>query len=360
MRSLTLRRLSAVLLGALLLTAPTRAWSPRDELARTLTDPDPSVQFVKGQMLSSDEARAVESRLRAAPDNLSARSQLLGYAIAHRDEMPELRRVYQNQLFWLIAHHPALPLLEDRAVELSRAQDGAAAFDHARQLWEAQIAKSPRRAQILASAANFVRRDDPASAERWLRRAQSLEPGRAKWVEKLAELLEGRARDGASRRRALTEYERAARLETDAWRKSSGLEYAAKLAFDGGEWARAQADAAELLRQSARRKNGPNYGGAVHHGNLILGRLALRAGNVKQAKTYLLAAGKTPGDAGLDSFGPNMTLAKELLEKGERDIVLRYFEECAVFWKTGGPELAKWTADVKAGRIPDFGANLVY
>ncbi len=54
-----------------------------------------------------------------------------------------------------------------------------------------------------------------------------------------------------------------------------------------------------------------------------------------------------------------MTLAKELLEKGEKDVVLEFFDLCARFWKYQ-PRLSEWTATVKQGGIPDFGANLDY
>lgn len=76
--------------------------------------------------------------------------------------------------------------------------------------------------------------------------------------------------------------------------------------------------------------------------------------------TFLRAAGETPGSPQLNSFGPNMTLAKDLLERGERDAVLAYFEACRVFWKMGGNSLDAWRQDVEAGRIPNFGANLRY
>jgi hypothetical protein len=55
-----------------------------------------------------------------------------------------------------------------------------------------------------------------------------------------------------------------------------------------------------------------------------------------------------------------MSLAQDLLTKGERDVVLEYFELCRHFWKMENGRLTKWGQEVKAGRIPDFGANLVY
>jgi tetratricopeptide (TPR) repeat protein len=102
-----------------------------------------------------------------------------------------------------------------------------------------------------------------------------------------------------------------------------------------------------------------NYGTAVQDAHLVLGRVAVAEGNIDEAKGHLLEAGKTPGSPQLDSFGPDMSLAKDLLEKGERDTVLAYFELCREFWDDGG-RLDRWRDDVKAGKAPDFGANLRY
>jgi hypothetical protein len=92
----------------------------------------------------------------------------------------------------------------------------------------------------------------------------------------------------------------------------------------------------------------------------VLGRIALKNGDLAHAKQALLNAGRTKGSAQLDSFGPDMTLAEELLEKGEKDTVLRYFKLCRRFWKLGGERLDQWEKDVNAGKIPQFGGNLVY
>lgn len=78
------------------------------------------------------------------------------------------------------------------------------------------------------------------------------------------------------------------------------------------------------------------------------------------AKTYLMAAGRTPGSPQLNSFGPNMSLAKDLLASGERDAVLDFFMSWRSFWKMGSVTLDNWTGAVKAGEVPNFGANLKY
>jgi hypothetical protein len=127
-----------------------------------------------------------------------------------------------------------------------------------------------------------------------------------------------------------------------------------------GDWNLAQIYAEELLATAPRYGTDWNYGNAIHDAHSALGLVALRSHDIAAAKAALLEAGKTPGSPQLDSFGPNTTLAKELLEHGEREVVLQYFDLIAVFWEMGGEELPEWRALVKAGRMPDFGAHLVY
>ena len=81
---------------------------------------------------------------------------------------------------------------------------------------------------------------------------------------------------------------------------------------------------------------------------------------MKNAEKYLLDAGKTPGSPQLNSFGPNMELARELLEKGEKETVLKYLDLCSKFWVLGKSRLQEWSGAIKLGKTPDFGANLRY
>jgi hypothetical protein len=101
-------------------------------------------------------------------------------------------------------------------------------------------------------------------------------------------------------------------------------------------------------------------GDVVHGGHIVLGTIAADEGRIEEAKKHLIAAGKTKGSPVLGSFGPNMSLAKDLLEKGEQQTVLEYFELCRKFWGLYGTELDKWTKDIHAGRIPDFGSSLLH
>ena len=149
------------------------------------------------------------------------------------------------------------------------------------------------------------------------------------------------------------------RLTDNADDRAYLLKSTARAAFEAGALDKARTYAEEMLK-SAASKHDPDYGNDVHQGNLILGRIALRAGDVEKAKAFLLAAGNTPGSPQLDSFGPNMTLAKELLERGERDAVIKYLQLCDKFWESGHMRVKEWLAAIQAGNVPDFAANLDY
>jgi hypothetical protein len=127
-----------------------------------------------------------------------------------------------------------------------------------------------------------------------------------------------------------------------------------------GDNAAAEARANEMLESAPTRPYDWDTGNWIHHAHLVLGHVRLRAGDIQGAEEHLLAAGRTPGSPQLNSFGPNMTLAKALLERGRRRVVLDFFRECATFWMSRGDRLAEWHEAVSAGRIPDFGPNLAY
>lgn len=138
------------------------------------------------------------------------------------------------------------------------------------------------------------------------------------------------------------------------------LGHAAKESFVAGKIEDAQKYAQELLTALPKYQGNWNYGNAVQDANLVLGRIAVREGLIEDAKKYLAESGKSPGSPQMNSFGPNMSLAKDLLEKGERQAVLDHFEACRKFWEMHRGQLDEWSQQVKDGKIPDFGANLIF
>src|SRR6188768_2707572 len=84
----------------------------------------------------------------------------------------------------------------------------------------------------------------------------------------------------------------------------------AKAAFETGKMDEARTSAMALLDLATQFPDDWNYGNAIHDGHMVLGRLALVDGDVAKAKRELIEAGKTPGSPQLDTFGPNVSLAR--------------------------------------------------
>jgi len=308
-----------------------------------------------GGNLSEEAALKLEKGLESAPDDVEARTRLLGHYFLRAHGSTEAKEARQRHILWLIANQPEAEVLGLPYGHLNVHMDGSA-FQEGKQAWLSQVAREPMNAAILGKAAAYLLFEDPDAAESLYKRAEAAEPHNPFWSNQLGHFYAL----GLSRKTG-EEKQKAAKDGLAAFERSLGnvkdrgdlLPDAAKAAFDAGDLAKARAYAEEVLAGDNQED-----GQKVHHGNLILGRIALRAGDVAKAREHLLAAGKTPGSAPLNSFGPNMALAKELLEKGERLAVLEYFKLCANFWKSD--QLDAWATEVRAGKIPEFGANLEY
>jgi len=128
-------------------------------------------------------------------------------------------------------------------------------------------------------------------------------------------------------------------------------------------WEKAQEIAQKYLAKAGKEdQNNWDRGNIIHNAHQLLGRIALAQGNIELAKEELLEAGKTTGSPQLNSFGPNMLLAKKLLEAGEIKAVLSYLDLCAKFWDNPmANQMRKgWIVEIKEGKIPDFKGNLIY
>ncbi len=95
-------------------------------------------------------------------------------------------------------------------------------------------------------------------------------------------------------------------------------------------------------------------------GTPVPGLLALRNNDVATCpRAAPLEAGKTPSfTSNRTTFGPNMTLASELLKAGDSDTVLAYLDLCRKFWKLGGARLDSMSKTIRDGRTPVFDLNM--
>lgn len=101
-----------------------------------------------------------------------------------------------------------------------------------------------------------------------------------------------------------------------------------------GDHNQAEILANEYLVLVEQFKNDPNYRDGMQLSHQIKGLLRLKEGAVEQAGEHLLEAGRSPSFLQLEYYGPRMTLARELLLKGEKQIVLQYLDLLTDSWAT--------------------------
>jgi tetratricopeptide (TPR) repeat protein len=327
----------------------------RAESAQTA---DLQTDAMHGVRISAEDAKALEETVAKNPEDLSARAKLLGYYCMKQRTSPAAIEAHREHVLWIINNHPDTVIGGTPFLETDPITDPNGYHD-VTEAWLKQVEAHPQDAIVLGNAARCFFIHDKEQAEKLLRQAEEVDPKNPNWPDMLGHLYALDKYNGGGAK-ALAELEKAEAIDTDEGSKTVRLVELAKSAYEAGDVVKAKKYAGELLTTGTKDPQNWNYGNAIHHGNNVLGRIALQEGKTPQADEFLLKAGGTPGSPQLNSFGPNMCLAKELLEAGQKDTVLQYFEACRKFWKNGGKQLDDWTALVKGGSVPEFGGNLMY
>jgi tetratricopeptide (TPR) repeat protein len=310
-----------------------------------------------GRRLSLREAKALESLVKTNAEDLSARTKLLGYYFG-RSQSAQDNEARQKHVLWIIKNRPESEIagLPYCGADAILDKDS---YEQGKKLWLEQTKAHPKNATIFGHAAKFVLTYDTQLAEELLKQGQKIDPGKIEFSEQLGRLY-GLQPGKDAALKSLAEYEKAQEADPSETSRFYRLDSLAKAAYKVSAFEKASRYANELLDSASKYPQDWNYGNAIHHGNNVLGRIALTQGDIPKAKDYLLKAGKTSDSPQLASFGPNMSLAKDLLEKGEKDIVVQYLELCRNFWSMGKANLDEWIKQIKAGETPNFGPNLIY
>jgi hypothetical protein len=204
---------------------------------------------------------------------------------------------------------------------------------------------------VLKSAEKFFFGKDPAEAERLIYCLSEKEPNNSQWANELAQLYRMSGVPGQvfpnPTDRALYAYSHVLELLRRPAEREALAGDMAGAAFKIGDFDGASA-LAKIYLQSMDRN-------ATQKANTILGRVALRSGDIAASKQHLLDSTGPAAARDIATYGPMMTLARELLEKGEREAVLQYLEKCLMLWPRGENALRNWISDVEKGATPNFG-----
>ena len=159
---------------------------------------DATLLALEGKGLSAGEAEALEKQVAGNPDDVAARTRLLGYYFRARADGAKLPHV-----LWLIENAPESEVLGLPFAEMDKRIDPDG-YQRGKTAWSAALAKQPQNLKLLANASRYFLLYDPELARETLERGRSLDGGNAEWSSALGESMDAAgegARGGGGRRR---------------------------------------------------------------------------------------------------------------------------------------------------------------
>jgi hypothetical protein len=340
------------------LAAPqrTRRPSPQVTLPPGLADilqPESvrSVLFIYfGRNLSKARVSEFEANLLKTPDKIEDRLTLIGYYSWKGQTTSDGLRL-RTHVLWVIENHPEHAATAEQSLrDLPGDPEGNAQI---LALWNKHLESRGEDPAVLKNAEKFFFGVDPGEAERIVYRLAEREPNNREWPDELSKLytmfgIPGYPTDDAAAK-TLEAYRRVLELTRNSEARKALAGDMAQTAFKVGNFS----GAAQLAKMDLLNSDTA----LVQRANTLLGRVALRSDDLVSAAGYLLDSARVQTPKYGFTFSPPMVLAKELLEKGKRDVVLQYLENCLTIWPRGETTLQIWIDDIKADRMPNFGST---
>jgi tetratricopeptide (TPR) repeat protein len=362
------------LIALVLVAGAIASWAAGFYLLRNpVADQLSAVLAARADALTTPQAGALERKLQTDPNNFAYRIELLNYYSSRSitDSLTPAELANRRQhILWTIQHEPASKFAGGSAASFLAGSESAdpEGAQKAGNLWLQQADAHPSNAHVLYNAGEFFFwSGNWQQSESLLERAHAIKPDSFEissalfgdyWHDANSAATDNERRDLAVR--AMNASEDALDLAHGADQRRLVLPDGAQAAYEAGAFVRAELWASEMLDDASGHQDNPDFSDEIHYGNIVLGRVALQKGDAKTAGNDLVQAAAIVGNPHLDTFGPNMMLARELIRKGDRKPVVEYLDSCGKFWKTGDKKLQRWRAEVKVGVTPDFGANLRY
>ena len=320
------------------------------------------------------EIEELELQLQTEPDSQELHEQLLWKYFEDENLREHPRRI--ESICWYVPRFPRTYLCRSPVVLIDPAfsPEGFRAVETE---WLQLLSDNPYDAEVARGAANFFCVSNRSRSMEILRRIIDVDPNQGEvWTDLgrySADPIERLVFFQEARRRGSTQ--------------SNLLVWIGRTAIDAGEFATAEAAGCELLAlvDSTRAEYGDKLdwqekSNAIwarafdatgereaatrlvraisdqayhkHWGHTVLGYVALHRDDVKAALDHLQESGKVVSDPRLSSYGPSLTLAKELCLRGEWSGVAEYLRACESFWED--ERLPLWRNMVEDRKLPDF------
>lgn len=351
---------------------------------------DVIMSSMHGRNLSRKTVTRLRKELDANPDSERVRLLLLGYY-----EQPRLMDKYYEVLNWFIDNAPRSPIHEHVGITTTKTD----AYRRSKRHWMRQLRVNPDDVTILRNVAAFCTLCDQKDSVKFLRRACQIQPNDEELARLLAHayklLLSHDSKVTAKRAveqmiRAVELYER--RTDEDTYL----LQYFdfevrdfATIALHFGLLLEAETLGNSLLNRKAidskrlglsGSERRYSYHRSTAFGLSVLGLVAMKRNDLPLAKDCLLQMCELPVSQYTD-----LHLANELLNKREKEVVVRFLLYMIEGWKgfvkkynsdkaapaelllfdRGSAErkiadLEKWLGQIERGRIPKLHRDFYY
>lgn len=168
---------------------------------------DPHQDAMFGRNMSAKQAEDLEAVLDTNPDDLSARTKLLGYYFMAGRKAPQVRAQRRKHVMWVIKIHPESELVALPYCGMDGITDPEA-YVEAKKLWIEQTQTHPQDARVLGNAGAFFLIQERNLAQNFLEKAQIADPDNPKWADDLGQLYSMSDEKGSAAK-SLEQYERA-------------------------------------------------------------------------------------------------------------------------------------------------------
>lgn len=312
--------------------------------------------FDSGKLLSPKESEQLESALKSNSSDIASRIKLLGYYRGH----PNSPR-YVEHLAWFIDNQADEEEIVHFAAYVYLRGTNESVYNQLKVHWLKHVeADQSNPAAIFNAADFFVLNKDFELAFTCVQKLESCSLSESDFfsmaalyehLSNLSRKADGEITSTELFQKAIVWCEKAARSDNEFWSASTEL---VRLLFEVNRFDQLKDLAAQVLRSADKRMVPAAW--SIHQVNVTLGKVALAEGDLQSAVRHLAASVEIPRDPSLLSVsGPDMTLARALLEKGEKQAVLDFLAECDQFSLSNHAEdlLQEWKDAIAEGRKPN-------
>jgi tetratricopeptide (TPR) repeat protein len=190
---------------------------------------------------------------------------------------------------------------------------------------------------------------------RLYRRADEIDPNQGRWKSSLVFAYRTMALVAATPLEKIAILEKGLAIAPNPSSRAALLPDLGEQYLAAGKTSKAAEAARELLASDQDKSNAGYGNNTLFAASLLLGRIELKQGDAADAARWLLAAGHAYTSQPAYAQGPtDWRLAQDLLDAGDRDSVLAYFNLLRDKWKNDNGHLDTWVSAIRSGGTPDF------